>query len=411
MNETVSLTDVSYVLLRNRRLIVLSTLVAILISIVVSFALPSWYRAKATILPPETATSQTDIVGIMRYAGYQPAMLPTLTSPSELYAAILRSRRVADGVIDSLDLVGEYGNEKRIKALDRLKKHTDISVTLEGLVLVEHEDRDRFRAAEVTNAFVRELDRFNLETNVTTARKVREFIETRLVQSLKELETAETALKKFKEATGVVLISEQTKASIQTAADLYGKIAELEVSLERMYQFATERSPEIMDIRAQIRALERKLAEMGYMKSDAGITSDSRLLPKFSNAPELEQRLAELMRDVEIKRSVYAVLSGQYEEAKIQEMKDTPTLQVLDWAHPPDVRSRPKRKVIVAISAGLAFFVSSLWVYRRDSARGTGLPVTHSTRADIADMLRDDLRQVGTLFRHTKKGTAPFSRK
>ena len=404
MEERVSIGEMIGVLLRNRRLIAAIVLLTIAVSAAVALLLPSWYMAKASILPPESATSQTDIVGIMRYAGFQPAMIPTTTSPSEIYTAILRSERVTGAVLDSLDLIREYGSRNRVKALKRLKKKTYVDVTLEGLVRVQYSDKNRQRAADVVNTYVRELDRFNRETKVTTARKVREFIENRLVQSVEELDAAETSLRRFKEATGVVMISEQTAASIEMATELYARIVGLEVSLERMRQFATERSPEVLDLQTQIRALERKLAEMGYMDSDVEGTSESKLFPKFSSAPEIEQQMAVLMRDVEIRRSVYAVLSEQYEQARIQEMKDTPTLQVLDWAHPPEVRFRPKRKIIVGISAALALLLSSIWVTYRERFQGALSPEAEGTQAGIAAMLRDDLQWINGLVSRKHDG-------
>ncbi len=364
--ERVNLLEVASILVKERRIIIVSTIAALLISAIVSLILPKWYKARATILPPESGTSQTDVVGLMRFAGYQPALLPTVTSPSEIYTAILGSSRVTNAVIDSLDLMTEYGTQSRLNVLDRVIKHVEVGVTRESLVMVEYEDRDRERSARVANAFVSELDRFNREMRVTSARRVREFIEHRILQAEMDLEVAEVGLKEFKQGTGVVFVSEQAKASIETAAELYGRIVELEVSRERLRQFATDRSPEIMDIKSQIRALERNLAQMGYATGEHDETAKNKLFPSFSNAPEIEMRLAGLMREVEIKRSVYRVLSEQYEEAKIQEMRDTPTLHVLDWAEPPLVRSKPRRKIMVGVSGVFALLLSSFVVICRN---------------------------------------------
>jgi len=363
--ERIDLLEIGRVMLDGRRTIIACTVAAMLISAGVSLVLPKWYKARATILPPESSMAQTDVVGLMRYAGYQPALLPTVTSPSDIYAAVLQSSRVVNSVIDSLDLMTEYSSKSRVKILDRVISHLDVGVTKESLIRVDYEDKDRERSARVANAFVSELDRFNRETRVTSARRVREFIEDRIDQAEDELENAELELKEFKEGTGAVYVSEQAKASIETAAELYGRIVELEVSLERLRQFATDRSPEITDIKSQIRALEKNLAQMGYATGDSDQAAKSKLFPSFDNAPELEMRLSELMREVEIKRSVYKVLSEQYEEAKIQEMRDTPTLHVLDWAQPPLVRSKPKRKVVVAVSTAFAFILSSIAVIWR----------------------------------------------
>lgn len=399
MEDSVNLTRLVYLLFKNRRVIVVSTILAVLVSAAISLVLPKWYKAGASILPPESGTGQADIVGIMRFAGYQPAMIPTVTSPSEIYAAILSSSRVTNAVIDSLDLVVAYGVKTRGAAISKVRKYRDVSVTQQGLVEIGYEDRDRDRSADVANAFVRELDKFNREVQVTSAKRVREFIEKRILQAIVELEVAETRLKEFKEGTGAVLISEQTRVSIETAAEIYGRIAQLEVDLERLGQFATARSPEVVDIRSQIRALERKLAEMGYMASGENDDSESKLFPRFDSAPELEMRLAELLRDVEIKRSVYAVLSQQYETAKIQEMRNTPTLNVLDWAHPPLDRSRPRRKAIVAVSGVFAFLLSSFAVLSREKRHLGTVAEPGRTAAEISEMLRGDLRSFGSFFR------------
>jgi uncharacterized protein involved in exopolysaccharide biosynthesis len=402
MDERISLSSVVYILFKNRKLIAIATLGAALVSAGISLVLPEWYTARATILPPETMTAQTDIAGLMRSAGYRRARFLAMVSPSDVFAAILTSHRVTDAIIDSLDLMEVYDVGSRQDALDMVDERRSVEVMSEGLVEVEYEDRDPVRSAEAANLLIRELDRFNRETQISSARRVREFIESRIQQALLELGVAETELKEFKEKTGAVFISEQATVSIETAAGLYGRIAELEVILARLGEFATDRSPEVIDINAQIRALERKLAEMGYTSSNSEETDDSTLFPKFSTAPELEMRLAELMREVEIRRSVYAVLSEQYEEARIQEMRDTPTLQVLDWAHPPLIRSRPRRKVVVAISTLLAFLLSSVLVFSGTTGQIAGGARPTNTTAAIGEMLRGDLQTFARFLRHRR---------
>ena len=46
------------------------------------------------------------------------------------------------------------------------------------------------------------------------------------------------------------------------------------------------------------------------------------------------------MREVEIQNTLFIFLTQQYEEAKINEAKDTPTIQILDIAVKPNIRVR-----------------------------------------------------------------------
>jgi capsule polysaccharide export protein KpsE/RkpR len=136
--------------------------------------------------------------------------------------------------------------------------------------------------------------------------------------------------------------------------------------------FATDKSPEVIDLKLQMRTLRGKLAEMGYAPSGPKGGQGSTLFPSFDAAPGLEKQLADLTTDVEIKRTVYVVLSEQYEQARIEELKTSSTLQVLDWARPPDVRSKPKRKVIVSMSTVAALLIASALVLHRARRRGFG---------------------------------------
>jgi len=56
-------------------------------------------------------------------------------------------------------------------------------------------------------------------------------------------------------------------------------------------------------------------------------------------------------------------LTQQYEQYKIQETKDTPTIQVLDRAVPPEKRARPKRALLVVLSGILSIFASTVFVF------------------------------------------------
>jgi uncharacterized protein involved in exopolysaccharide biosynthesis len=372
MDERIGLGELAQMLLKNCRMILLATLGTFVVASVISLLLPQWYKARATILPPESVTSTPDIVGIMRFAGVKPAQLPTVATESDVYSAILRSSTVAEAVIDSLNLIKAYKARNLASARERVFDNTEVTVTPEGILEITFEDRDRERAADVANAFVRELDRFNRETNVTSAGRVRQMVERRLAETRAELGKAEDALRTFKEATGVAFISDQAAASIKTGAEMYARITQLEVELARLKQYATEKSPEVMDLRVQIGTLLGKLAQMGYIKSGEDRPAESYLFPRFDAAPGLEQRLADLTMEVEIKRSVYTVLSEQYEQARIQETKDTPTVQVLDRAEPPSARSKPQRKAMVGVSTVAAFLLSSAFALYRERYKEVG---------------------------------------
>ena len=80
----------------------------------------------------------------------------------------------------------------------------------------------------------------------------------------------------------------------------------------------------------------------------------------YEDSPELFMIYSQLYREVEAKKEVYLTLQQQLELARIEEVKQSPILHILDHAVPPIKKSFPNRGVILIISALLGFLFSSL---------------------------------------------------
>ncbi|WDT80236.1 MAG: hypothetical protein MPW14_00020 [Candidatus Manganitrophus sp.] len=79
--------------------------------------------------------------------------------------------------------------------------------------------------------------------------------------------------------------------------------------------------------------------------------------------PDLALQYARLLRDVKVQETLYGLLVQQYEMARIQEAKDSPTVQILDIAKVPGKKSKPKRLSIVLFSTFAAAVFSMLIVF------------------------------------------------
>jgi uncharacterized protein involved in exopolysaccharide biosynthesis len=372
---TVSLLELAAVLVCRRKMIATATVGALVLSAIVSLFLPRWYRSTALVLPPESSASQMDITGILQSVGFvQPAQFPSLSSPSDVYKAILESQTVCGALVDSFDLEAVYGKKSRQRAVKALRKHSDIAVTDEGLIRVSAEDRSAERAADMVNAYVFELDRFNKESSSGRASRTREFVEKRLAETEARLGRAEEDLKSFQQTTGAVALPEQAAVSIETAVEIWRSITALEVAIATTAGFESEQSPNVIRLRAQIRELQNKLSRIDGSAADpsaeSGTNAQGSFLLELKETPDLVLRYGRLLREVEIQRTVHAFLTRQLEEAKIQEARDTPTIQILDPGIPADIASRPRKKVIVAAVTGLALLLSVVWAFILERLEG-----------------------------------------
>lgn len=362
-----------HVLVKWRKFILLNFLIVCLLAAIISLILPKWYRATTTVLPPE---EQTFGMGLSSMLGDLPLGglgIPGITTPGIMYVAILESRTVRERVVQKLNLMDIYNSKNMEEAVRTLGTRTRVEISEEGVVQLQATDRMPQRAASIANAYVQELDRKNTELNVAQARNNRIFIEERLAQNKEALRTAEEDLRHFQEKYKAISLPEQTAAAIEAAAEVIGEMRTLEVKRDVLLATMKPTNPNVVQVQTQIDALQNQLERMefgagGKPESDDSTETDrnSEIYVPFSEVPTIGLELARLMRELKIQEVIFELLTSQYEQAKIQEAKDTPTVQVLDQAVPPEKRTKPKRKVIVIVAGICSFFLSTSYAFLKE---------------------------------------------
>ncbi len=79
---------------------------------------------------------------------------------------------------------------------------------------------------------------------------------------------------------------------------------------------------------------------------------------RITDSPELQMILIRFTRDVEIQTQLYITLQNEYELARIEEVKDTPSILILDEAYYPAGKNKPKRIKIILMSMVVGFILS-----------------------------------------------------
>jgi hypothetical protein len=97
--------------------------------------------------------------------------------------------------------------------------------------------------------------------------------------------------------------------------------------------------------------------------ADAALAQTSELpYPTIKSLPLLGAKYADYYRRAKIQETVFELLTEQYELAKVQEAKETPSVKVLDPARIPEKKSFPPRLVIMVLGTFLTFALSVAWV-------------------------------------------------
>ncbi len=362
MKKEIDIKDYLSILIKWRRIIVFNVTVITIIAVIISLVLPQKWTAVTTILPPTEDTGSIGIssllgggIGGMLGGGALSRMLPGMATLSDLFAKELKSRRIMTEVLKKNDLLNIYKAKLVTDGLEKLQERTSVEVTPEGLIIVSVIEKNPELAAQIANSFVEELDIFNREVNMTFGKKNRLFLEERLKTVKEDLRVAEESLRVFKERYRTVSISDEMSAAIEVVSNIKAQIMANEVKLGMLYKYSLKSNPEIIRLKneiAQLKIKEKEIEAIGKGKEGFGAGFS---IP-FEKLPEVSLKLARRKRDLAVQGELYKLLTQQYEQAKIMEVRDTPTVQVLDKATPPEKRSFPKRRKITAFAFFFSFF-------------------------------------------------------
>ncbi len=305
----------------------------------IAVLLPSWYRAESTLLPPEETSGAGFglLSGMIQSSALNNLGLETASSPSDVFGEILKSRRLGESAIERFGLIKAYRRKGMDRTLQEFQRHLTVSVNAAGLLTVGFEDRDARRSAEVANFLVDELDRFNVETYKTRGKRLRMFLEGRVGEVQRQLVAVEENLLAYERKHRVVSSAESEKVS--GVSDILVQKFNLETQRSYVSSYSSPGNTELRNIERQLSALNSEIGKL----------------------PEVKMEGARLTLDVEVQRKLLVLMTTQYEDARMQETRDTPTVTLLDAASVPQLRVRPKRSLIIAGAALAALLGCAAW--------------------------------------------------
>jgi len=380
--EEINLLELLRVIARRKSVIIKICSATVIIAVCYSLTLKNIYTASAKILPPQKE-SGGGLSALLSQAGGLAALaggMGGLGGSTDLYLGILKSRSVADAVIKRLNLQKEF----KAKTIDDARKKLDAAVKFksgkDGIISIDADSKDPQKAAQLANTFVDELGRRSVELNLSKEGTERVFLEKRLEVVKQDLRNAENDMKAFQEKNKTFKVDSQATVAVEGIARLKAEIISKEVQLASLRNTMTDENSDVKTLQAGIGRLKSQLVSLtGNGGSD--------IIPAVGNIPSLGVEYVRKMRDLKTQEAIFELLTKQYEVAKINEAKDTSSLQVLDEAVVPLKKSKPSRSLIVILAGVMAFFASIFIVFIQEYFSKLS-PEDAAIIRDIKDLLR-----------------------
>jgi uncharacterized protein involved in exopolysaccharide biosynthesis len=361
--HVVDFIDVLLILTRRRKFMIGAIVGTAVLSFLVSNLLPQYFEARASLLPPQSSSTSTNLMaGQMSALTGISARELGIKSPNELYVGLLASESVANSLIERFHLRDSYGERNFSDARKRLARLSNIASQKDGLITITVEDRSSRVAADLANGYVDELQRLSQRLAFTEAGQRRLFFEQQLEKVKADLAKAEIALGETQKRTGVLEPEANAKGLIEGSAVLRAQLAAKEVEVQSMRTIATALNPDLRLAEQQASALRAQLTklEVGAGEGPSGSAG------KLSGAGV---EYAGKLRDVKYQETLFEILSKQYEMARLDEAREGAPVQVVDRAMPPEKHSRPRRMLIVAASCLIAAFLAFAAVLMEGAAK------------------------------------------
>ena len=323
-----------------KRLILGLVAVSALLSIIIAFLLPPRYKAQARVVTPSQNRSGV-LTAVAELGALAGLGLGDAAGKADLCAGVLKSRSVADVLVARYNLrhVYKVGTEEDARKV--LSDRTDIGVDKSGIITIAVSDRDPVRAADMANTYVSELNRNMLRIQTGDAAQNREYFENEAEKARVALIDAENKLREVQEKTGLIDIGAQAQQALGSESTLRARLALEEAQASTMASYMTPNNSALQLARERVVALRNQLRSVrkGGIDDMVGV----------GQLPEKGLQFVEALREVKYREALYQITLKQMEAARLDELRTTDAVQVVDTATPPQKRASPKRLLIIVL--------------------------------------------------------------
>jgi tyrosine-protein kinase Etk/Wzc len=314
-----------------------------------------WYSSTASVLPAEKNDLLSSLSGISSLAkGFTAskglAALAGGNSESDKFLAILKSGTMTNDVINKFELRKEYDRENDFyeKVVKDWESNSSFDVQSEGNLTIVVYDKNPQKAADIANYLVVRLNEINTKLSVQNATANRGFVEKRFLQCKGDIDSLETKMKTFQEKFGVIAVPEQIEATVKSMASVYVDLYQKEIQFNVMKQTYGLDHPLTTRAKIEMDELRKKINQINSGSDES--QKDVKLLIPFKQAPQLANEYLKIYQNLKIQYTILEFIQPLYEQAKIEEVRNTPSVIVLDKAGPADRKARPKGTIYAMIA-------------------------------------------------------------
>ena len=378
-DDTIDLMELLTTLWRYKWLLILLPIFGIIGSYTAVQFLPVEYQSRVTFLQISGNGGSTDLGKFGALASLAGVSLPEKSSDmlTDKIEVVLKSRGFAEQIVKEKELLPiifsdiydpetktfdivdpELGPPKPLDGAGAIMEALELGETDEGAKFIEVSWDDPVIAADLANYTLKALEIYLSQNTLTAGQKNLQFIEKQLGKAEKELRQGEEALRNFNTDKKYFIKFTESEVLAKALVEMQAMHAKAEVDKEVMLQFRNKRSPQVQQLSLGNEALERQIKNYSNVLQD-----------RSNQIGSLKVEKEFLTKELEVYQEIYKQLRIQLEQQRLEASKDETLFRVIDPALEPEHPSKPKKRLIVALSAVVSLFFGIFLVFLIEFAR------------------------------------------
>ncbi len=270
--------------------------------------------------------------------------------------AVLTSRAVMERIVIRYDLMRRWHSRSMDDALKLLSRRVGATLTTDGLFVVTAMGETREEAASIASDILSFANEDLASLVTSRARRARIEAERLLSAASDSLDSAQARLEAFRSESGLILPAEQGSAMILALGQVESELLLARSELAGAAATLSSGSPAARELAARIASLESGLG------ARLGPGDSLSVFPSMDSLPADMRAYENLYLDVEMKTTLVLMLRQQLESLRIEEARESPTLEIIQPPVAPKERTFPRRTITVLGFTAVAFLLGCLWL-------------------------------------------------
>ncbi|WP_244815420.1 polysaccharide biosynthesis tyrosine autokinase [Caballeronia sp. Lep1P3] len=244
-----------------------------------------------------------------------------------------------------------------LTTVDALQQRLAVAETAlqSGIIGVSLEGKNPKQIAQIVNNIANRYVQQDSEKRSAEAEHTLAFLEQQLPVLKSQLDDAEQRYNTFRNRQGTVDLSEESRLLLQQIVDNKTKLTDLQQQRAELSQRFTPNHPSVLALDAQIASL---------------VGAQTRLGKNVSTLPDTEQNALRYLRDVRVNTELYTNMLNSAQQLRIAKAGQIGNVRVVDYAQAADDPVRPKRMLVIMISAAVGLVLGVIVAFVRKALYG-----------------------------------------